>query len=269
VSRPVELAPVDLGPGVGAVFTDRSGGVSLPPYDELNLAYHVGDDWDRAFANRSLMAAAIGAPLSRCCYVHQVHGASVVTVGADQVDTVRMRSARVDADSMVTTAVAAPLVILVADCVPVLLADPAARVVGAVHAGRRGVAAGVVRAAVAAMTAAGATDLRAVVGPSVCGRCYEVPEAMAAEVDAAVPGIRARTREGTASLDLPAAVARQLAEAGVAQVTLDGRCTVEDPALFSHRRDGAASATGHTGRFAGVVWLEPRHGDATTTELAR
>jgi purine-nucleoside/S-methyl-5'-thioadenosine phosphorylase / adenosine deaminase len=257
VTGPVQLTTVDLGPGVGAAFTDRRGGVSLPPYDELNLAYHVDDDWDRAFANRNLLAEAIGAPVRRCCFVHQVHGAAVVTVAPHQAGTVRMRNARVDADAMVTTAVGAPLVILVADCVPMLLADPVARVVAAVHAGRRGVAAGVVGAAVEAMRAAGGTDLRAVVGPAVCGRCYEVPETMAAEVEASVPGTRSRTRRGTAALDLPGAVARQLAEAGVAQVSVDRRCTVEDPALFSHRRDAATSPTGHTGRFAGVVWLQP------------
>lgn len=268
MSRPVELTPVDLGPGVGAAFTDRYGGVSLPPYDKLNLAYHVGDDWDRAFANRNLLAAAVGVPFGRCSYVHQVHGTGVVTVAPHQVDTVRMRSGRADGDAIVTTALAAPLVILVADCVPVLLADPAARVVGAVHAGRKGVAAGVVARAVAAMRAAGASELRAVVGPSVCGLCYEVPDAMAAEVEAAVPGTRSRTRSGTASLDLPKAVAGQLAHAGVGHVRADGRCTVEDPSLFSHRRDAATSPTGHTGRFAGVVWLEPVPADAPTSSKA-
>jgi YfiH family protein len=257
VSRPVELAPVDLGPGVGAVFTDRSGGVSLPPYDELNLAYHVGDDWDRAFANRGLLASALGVPYERCCYVHQVHGDGVVTVAEHQPGTVRMRSGRSDADAMVTAAVQAPLVILVADCVPVLLADPVARVVGAVHAGRRGLVAGVVGQAVAQLRALGADDLRAVVGPSACGLCYEVPQQLADEVDAAVPGTASLTRQGTPSVDLAEGVARQLAAAGVTAVSRDGRCTLEDPALFSHRRDGGASPTGHTGRFAGIVWLEP------------
>jgi YfiH family protein len=251
VSGPVQLTPVDLGPGVGAVFTTRYGGVSAPPYDELNLAFHVDDDWDRAFANRGLLASAIGADPRRQCFVHQVHGADVITVADRQVDTVRMRNARTDGDAMVTSAVAAPLVILVADCVPVLLADPVARVVAAVHAGRRGVVSGVVVNAVTVMRALGASDVRAVIGPSVCPACYEVPAAMAAEVEAAVPGTAARTRTGTPSVDLAGGVASQLAAAGVTAVSRDGRCTVESAELYSHRRDGV------TGRFGGLVWLKP------------
>ena len=233
------------------MFTNRHGGVSLPPYDELNLAYHVGDDWDRAFANRSLLAAATGRALHRSSFVHQVHGNAVVTVAPQQVGTVRTRQARRDADAMVTTAVAAPLVILVADCVPVLLADPVARVVGAAHAGRQGMASGVVTVTVQAMVEAGAHpgDVRVTIGPGVCAGCYEVPAAMADEVAAAVSA--ATTRAGSPSVDLVAGVRSQLAALGVAHVSVDGRCTVETPELFSYRRDGV------TGRFAGAVWLEP------------
>ncbi|MDX6203705.1 MAG: purine-nucleoside/S-methyl-5-thioadenosine phosphorylase / adenosine deaminase [Frankiales bacterium] len=247
---PVQLTPVDLGPGVGAVFSTRHGGVSAPPYDQLNLGYHVGDDWDRASANRQLLATAIGSPLERCCYAHQVHGERVLTVGEHQVGTVRTRRGRRDADALVTGVADAPLVILVADCVPVLLADPEARVVGAVHAGRQGLVAGVVGAAVAAMRAAGAGEIRAAIGPSVCAGCYELPADLAAAVDAAVPGTASRTRGGAPSVDLAAGVAAQLAALGVT-ASRDGRCTIESPELFSHRRDGV------TGRFAGVIWLEP------------
>jgi polyphenol oxidase len=250
VSGPVQLSPVDLGRGVGAVFTTRYGGVSMSPYDELNLAYHVDDDWDRAYANRNLLASAIGQPIERCCYVHQVHGTTVLTVPEAQVGSVKTRGGRRDADAMVTTVTGAPLVILVADCVPVLLADADAGVVAAVHAGRKGVATDIVGNAVDAMRTAGATKIRAAIGPAVCGRCYEVPAAMAAEVEAAVPGTAAVTRTGTPSLDLAKGVAAQLAAAGVRRVSRDARCTVESPELYSHRRDGV------TGRFAGVVWLE-------------
>jgi YfiH family protein len=253
VIRPVELTPVDLGPGVGAVFSTRYGGVSMSPFDELNLGRHVDDDPDRLHANRDLLARAIGSRESRCCYLNQVHGVVVRTVTADQVGRYMTYSGRLDGDAMVTAVAAVPLVIQVADCLPVLLADPVARVVGAAHAGRRGMASGVVTATVEAMVAAGATagGTRAVIGPGVCARCYEVPAAMAAEVDAAVPGTASVTRTGTPSVDLAAGVASQLAALGVTQVSVDGRCPVESPELFSHRRDGV------TGRFAGVVWLEP------------
>ncbi|MDX6230940.1 MAG: purine-nucleoside/S-methyl-5-thioadenosine phosphorylase / adenosine deaminase [Frankiales bacterium] len=250
MSGPVQLAPLDLGAGVGAVFSTRYGGVSAPPYDQLNLGYHVGDDWDRAFANRHLLATAIGSRPERCCYAHQVHGDRVLTVEAHHVGTVKTRAGRRDADAMVTRVVGAPLVILVADCVPVLLADPGARVVAAVHAGRKGLVAGIVGRAVATMRAAGAAEIRAVIGPSVCAGCYELPADMAAAVDAAVPGTASSTRDGAPAVDLAAGVASQLAALGVT-ASRDRRCTVETPELFSHRRDGV------TGRFAGVVWLEP------------
>ncbi len=156
----VPLLRVDLGRGVGAAFTDRRGGVSAPPYDELNLAYHVDDEWDRAYANRSLLAKAVGFPEDRLCFVHQVHADTVLTVVDHQVGTVKTRVGRRDGDAMVTTVAAAPLVIMVADCVPILMADPVAGVVAAVHAGRKGVVAGIVGKAVAAMRAAGALDVR-------------------------------------------------------------------------------------------------------------
>jgi YfiH family protein len=143
-------------------------------------------------------------------------------------------------------------VIQVADCVPVLLADPVARLACAVHAGRRGFLAGIVPLAVRALEARGAVParVRAAIGPCVCGRCYEVPAAMAAAADRVEPGCAARTSWGTPSIDLPAGVAAQLAAAGVRHVDVDGRCTLEDRGLFSYRRDGRAA-----GRQAGVIEL--------------
>jgi hypothetical protein len=133
----------------------------------------------------------------------------------------------------------------------VLLADPVAGVVAAVHAGREGLRRGVVPAALAAMTRLGArpADVEALLGPAVCGLDYEVPAAMQAEVARVAPASAVRTRQGTPGLDLRAGLAEVLHGAGVQQVVHDPRCTVEDPRLFSHRRDGV------TGRQAGVVWL--------------
>jgi YfiH family protein len=123
--------------------------------------------------------------------------------------------------------------------------------VAAVHAGREGVRRGVVPAALAAMTRLGARpgDISALLGPAVCGACYEVPPAMQADVARVAPAAAVRTRRGTTGLDLRAGLAALLAEAGVAEIASDPRCTVEDPQLFSHRRDGV------TGRQAGLVWL--------------
>ena len=234
----VPLIRVDLGPGVLAGFTTRVGG--------FTLSATVGDA-AAARANRHALAAALGAPLA---FAEQVHGADVVAVTraglpADPLVPVGR------GDALVTTENVA-LGVLVADCVPVLLADPEAGVVAAVHAGRAGVVRGVVGRAVAAMVARGGRPdrVRAAVGPAVCGRCYEVGADLRAEVSALVPAASATTSWGTPALDLPAAVLDQLAAAGVSRVTRTDRCTLEDDALFSHR--GVARGR-PAGRQAGVV----------------
>ncbi|QIG42594.1 polyphenol oxidase family protein [Nocardioides anomalus] len=170
----------------------------------------------------------------------QVHGDEVLVVDEPVAG---------EGDALVTTRRGLGLMVRAADCVPVLLADAAAGVVGAVHAGRVGVSIDVVGRTVERMRELGATDLQAWVGPHVCGRCYEVPADLRDEVAAVVPQTRAETSWGTPSLDLGAGVAAQLATRDVAVVEV-GRCTLEDPDLHSYRRDGAAS-----GRLAGLVWL--------------
>ena len=189
------------------------------------------------------LEAACGVRFAR---VNQVHGDGVVTVhepGPPPLEDVPT------ADALVTTTRGLGLMVRVADCVPVLLADPARGVVGAVHAGRAGVVLDVVGRAVERMRAEGAGDLVAWVGPHVCGGCYEVPEEMRDEVAAQVPRTRAVTRWGTPALDLGAGVLDRLEALGI-RATLVDRCTREDPELHSHRRDGAAS-----GRLAGLVWM--------------
>ncbi|MHB1431143.1 MAG: polyphenol oxidase family protein, partial [Streptosporangiaceae bacterium] len=127
----------------------------------------------------------------------------------------------------------------------------AAGLIGAAHAGRPGMAAGVVPALVASMRAAGAEPARlhALIGPAICGRCYEVPEQMRSQVAALVPGSACVTSHGTAGIDLRAGLHGQLAALGVTAVRDDARCTAESPELFSYRRDG------RTGRFAGLIWF--------------
>lgn len=170
--------------------------------------------------------------------MHQVHGAEVVEAPVDGTPT---------CDGLVTTERDHVLVVRVADCVPVLLADASAGVIGAAHAGRNGVLLGVVPATVARMRALGATDLTAWVGPHVCGACYEVPGEMQEQVATAVPATRTTTRQGTPGLDLGAGVRAQLEADGVTVVDA-ARCTQESADLYSFRRDGAAA-----GRFAGLI----------------
>ena len=227
------------------VVTDRRGGTSAAPYDTFNLGAHVGDDPAAVAANRARVARELRVPEDRLVWMTQVHGTGVAVVDGPQQGPVP------DVDALVTATPGLVLCVLVADCVPVLLADPGAGVVAAVHAGREGVRQGVVPAALAAMAALGArpAEVTALLGPAVCGSCYEVPAAMQAELARVVPGAAVRTRKGTPGLDLRAGLDARLRAAGVPEVVHDPRCTVEDPRLFSHRRDGV------TGRQAGLVWL--------------
>ncbi len=227
------------------VVTDRRGGRSRSPYESFNLGGHVGDDPDDVAANRDRLARELGVDASRLVWMDQVHGTGVAVVDGPADGPLPAT------DALVTRTPGLVLCALVADCVPVLLADPAAGVVAAVHAGREGVRHGVVPAALAAMRGQGSrpADVTALLGPAVCGACYEVPRAMQAEVARVAPAAAVRTRRGTPGLDLRAGLAELLRGAGVGQVVHDPRCTVEDRFLFSHRRDGV------TGRQAGVVWL--------------
>lgn len=231
---------VDLGPGVRAAFTTAPD----------NLSLELGDDRATVLGRRNALAARLGAPVA---YVRQVHGAAVqVCAGPPQVP-----GPVAEADALASASDDVALAVLVADCVPVLLADPAAGVVAAVHAGRRGLVAGVVAAAVETMVrlGAGPAGIRAVLGPSVCGACYEVPAALRDEVAAAVPGSASTTSWGTPALDLPSGVRSRLAEAGVGSVVDLSACTLTDERWFSHR--GSAAQGRPQGRFAGVVRLLP------------
>lgn len=253
--RPVPpVLELDLGDGVRAGFTTRAGGVSPPPWDSLNLGLNVEDDPDRVLANRDLVRRWAGTEVAWASQVHG-NGVRVLTEGPGGG-----RTSVGEYDALVTTTPAAAVGVLVADCVPVLLADPDARVVAAVHAGRRGLVAGVVQAALGAMVRRGAdpSRVRAAIGPAISGPRYEVPEVMQREVAAVVPEAACRTRWGTPGLDLPAGVAAVLARSGVRGVLLTGWCTDADERFYSHRRAQRAGTA--TGRSAGVVALTPSAG---------
>lgn len=230
----------EVSPGVWVAFTNAAAG---------NLALHVGDDPAEVRRRRQDLAAEAGVGPDGFSFMNQVHGNDVAEIPADAG-----RGVAPTADALVSAG--APLAVMVADCVPVVLvgeraaedgAGAPAPVFGVAHAGRPGTAAGVVPAAVDRMRALGAGAIRAWIGPSVCGRCYEVPAELREEVAAAVPATWTTTAQGTPGLDLPAGVRSQLEAAGV-EVMYSGGCTLEDPELFSYRRDAS------TGRFAGLVW---------------
>lgn len=220
--------------------------MSAAPYAELNLGGAVGDDPDAVRVNRDLAAGGLGIDPARVVWMNQVHGRDVAVVDGP------WESAGIPpADAVVTARRGLALAVLTADCTPVLLADPVAGVAGAAHAGRPGLVAGVVPAAVEAMVRLGADPSRitARTGPAVCGRCYEVPTAMRAEVAELVPEAWAVTRWGTPAVDVAAGVHAQLARLGVRMPENARVCTRESADHFSYRRDRM------TGRLASYVWL--------------
>ncbi|OIK29304.1 peptidoglycan editing factor PgeF [Streptomyces malaysiense] len=233
--------------GAHFAFTDRWGGVSAAPYEELNLGGAVGDTPGAVAANRELAARSLGLDPARVVWMNQVHGAEVAVVdepwGTRPVPEV---------DALVTARRGLALAVLTADCVPVLLADPVAGVAAAAHAGRPGMVEGVVPATVRAMVELGAAPERIVArtGPAVCGRCYEVPETMRAEVAVVEPTAHAETSWGTPAVDVSAGVHAQLDRLGVCDRAHSPVCTLESRDHFSYRRDRT------TGRLAAYVWLD-------------
>ncbi|MES2186370.1 MAG: peptidoglycan editing factor PgeF [Pseudomonadota bacterium] len=251
---------------VRAVCTTRAGGVSGAPWDTLNLGSHVGDSPASVAANRAWLREATGA---QPVFLRQVHGTHAL-----DLDTLLPPAGEVsdavehEADACFTTVARRACTIMVADCLPVLLADRAGTRVGAAHAGWRGLAGGVLESLVhpfrpphAAGTAE--ADLVAWLGPCIGPRAFEVGgEVLAAftlsDPDAAACFVAHPHTPGKWLADLPALARRRLAAAGVAAVYGndggDGWCTVAKPSLFfSHRRD--AGRLGSTGRMAACIWL--------------
>ncbi|GHD53021.1 MULTISPECIES: peptidoglycan editing factor PgeF [Streptomyces] len=233
--------------GAHFAFTDRWGGVSAVPFEELNLGGAVGDDPDAVRTNRELAAKSLGLDPALVVWMNQVHGPDVAVVDGPWL------SAEIPSvDAIVTARRGLALAVLTADCTPVLLADPVAGIAAAAHAGRPGMVAGVVPAAVRAMVELGAEPERIVArtGPAVCGRCYEVPDEMRAEVAAIEPAAYAETSWGTPAVDVTAGVHAQLERLGVCDRAQSPVCTLESDDHFSYRRDRT------TGRLAGYVWLD-------------
>jgi len=229
----VDLGAASREAGIVAGFTTRAAG---------NLALDIGDDSDRVRARRETVAALAGRGVE---FAHHVHGTRVLDPQRPEA------AAREDpvpdpcGDAWCAEAPAS-LGVLAADCLPVLFADPTTGTIGAAHAGRVGLLDGVLAATVAQMRRRGAREILAVIGPAICGRCYEVSPELARDV--AAGGVRiGRSRWGTPALDLPGIAERQLRGLGVDGRTL-GWCTREDPRFFSHR-----SATRSGGRHAGVI----------------
>jgi YfiH family protein len=246
-------------PGVVHGFSTRRGGVSAPPFASLNLGPRTGDAPGAVRANRRRLLAALGLDGWPVLAPRQVHGADVAVVRAGE------RAAAggvVEGDGVVTDARGVALMVLAADCLPILLHAPTRGVIAAVHAGWRGTAGGIAGQAVAAVRAAfgvAPAELQVALGPAIGRCCYEVGAEVLAAVAAATPCPPGTLWEplpgGKGMLDLGAANRAQLAVAGVPpdQIGALGECTAcRTDRFFSHRREG-----GQTGRAAAVIALRP------------
>ncbi|NIL74500.1 Polyphenol oxidase [Rhodococcus sp. B10] len=231
--------------------TTRAGGVSAPPFDSFNLGDHVGDEPSAVAANRERLGRELGLGSDRLVWMEQVHGRTVAVVDESTVGPVPVT------DALVTTTPDLGLVVLTADCVPVLLSDEEAGVVAAVHAGRVGARTGIIPRVLEVMVEQGAelSRIGAFLGPAASGRQYEVPAHMQADVEKHLPGSATTTVRKTPGLDIRAGIRKQLLDVGVSGVAVDPRCTIEDRTLFSHRREAP------TGRLASVVWMDTSAGE--------
>lgn len=254
---PLFVAPAWRAPaGVRAMFTFREGGTSQAPWTSLNLATHVGDAPTAVAENRRRLAAAAELP-SAPRWLRQVHGTAVADLD------VLPAGSEPAADAAVTTQPGTVCVVLVADCLPVLLAAGNGTAVAAVHAGWRGLAAGVLEQAVAALRAriAPGVALQACIGPGIGPRQFEVgPDVRDAFLrsDAAADAAFVPGRPGHWSCDLPALARARLAALGIEDVVASDICTYEDETrCFSHRRDVQHRGLASTGRLAALIWRQP------------
>lgn len=224
-------------PGIRHAFFTREGGVSEGIYASLNAGVGSNDDQAKVAENRARMAKAVGVTPEHFLTVYQVHSPDVVVAEKPWPSTARPR-----ADAIVTRVPQLAIGASTADCGPVLLADPQARVIGAAHAGWRGAVSGVLEATIAAMEKLGAERSRlvAAIGPMISQRNYEVGADLMEQftrADAGNARFFATGRPGHAQFDLPGFIGARLAKAGVGQVENLGVCTYADPRRFySFRR---------------------------------
>lgn len=242
----------DAPANVRAAATTRIGGQSAAPFTGLNLGSHVGDDARSVAANREQLKSALGLP-AEPAWLNQVHGTDVIELAASAEPPSNTPGTIPTADGAWTQAPSQVCAILTADCLPVLLCNRGGTVVAGVHAGWRGLAAGVLEACVTALPS-DPQDLLAWVGPAISAAHYQVDrtvyDAFASDVQAC-PEALLPDGDGHWRADLPRLAAHRLHQAGVRTVTVSGECTAGDLGRYYSYR-----AEGQTGRFATLIWLE-------------
>ncbi len=234
-----------------AAFPSREGGVSAPPFDSLNLGLSVGDDPSAVLVNRRRFWGAVGLEPGRVVVPGQVHGTTLGWVGEAEAGrgAADRESVLHEHDALLTATPALGLVVSYADCVPVVIlaSGPQGPALATVHAGWRGMLAGIVGAAARELASRGRLAA-AVVGPSIGPCCFAVDDGLRAQFEARFPG-----SAGAETVDLWACARRELEAAGLPRdaVMLTSLCTASDGRFFSHRRDRGA-----TGRHLAIAWLQ-------------
>lgn len=200
-----------------------------------NLGDHVGDDPVLVAQNRSKLKDLLS--LSKIIYMSQVHGSEVIRVNSDT-------NSQPECDALITTDKSVGLAVLSADCLPILVSSQIA--VAAIHAGRKGIVNGIIPKTIGQMVALGATKFEAIIGPAICGDCYEVDPTMYTELTSEYPALA--SKDGRPNLDLISGALSQLQSSGV-DAEFVQICTKESPDFYSYRR------LQNTGRQAGVISL--------------
>ena len=216
-------------------FTQRTGGVSTGVYSSLNLGTHVGDDVKAVTENRRRLSDSYPG----LQFMGQVHGNSVAVIENNGCDTEGV-------DALVTAIPGITLAVLVADCIPLLIRSE--RAVAAVHVGRKGLVNGLTERVLEVMNQMGSTAYTATIGPHICGKCYEVSQELALEISTQFPQAASMTRDSKPALDIGAGL-RSILNSHNIVIDDQSTCTVENPDLFSYRRDGV------TGRQGGLISL--------------
>ncbi|MDP3120975.1 MAG: peptidoglycan editing factor PgeF [Sulfuricurvum sp.] len=238
---------------ISAHFTTRHGGVSCSPYGTLNLAFHVGDNSQDVLKNHRLLADMLGYASKSLIHMRQIHSNTILPVNPSM-----NFDSPPQCDALITNHTDVPLMVMSADCTPVLLYDPVNHAIGAVHAGRAGALNRILPMTLLAMEknyGTALSDIQIVFGPSIQGCCYEINETIAYEVkEKGYEEALMRTKEKV-SLDVNAILYMQLKALGIAseQIESINQCTAcNSHDFFSYRAD-----TQHTGRIAGVIFLRP------------
>ncbi len=240
-------------PYISAYFTTRHGGISQPPYNALNLAFHVGDKDEDVLANHRILGEILNYDFHKLVHMNQIHS-DIVTV----VDSTMNFKSHPKCDALISNSIDIPLMVMSADCTPILIYDPVNHAIGAVHAGREGALNGILPKTIHAMEVhykTSLSQLQIVLGPSIHGCCYEINQNIANEVKEKGFEDALIYQNETVFLDVNTILYIQLRAMGIAsdQIETASACTAcNSTNYFSYRADHQ-----HTGRIAGVIVLRP------------